>query len=230
MPGDNSSASDTLPGALIANMWSVQTDLSHDHHLSGRITRLDSATLPTRDYTILRDGGSDTPPVRPLLSVVKCTCQAINDLSNGQSKVPCGIHDIPTQEDMEKPHHYSSTISRQISPITELLTPNPSNPVTPDLTKDSCTSADGGSSSQLQTSDSAPSAWSGPTSNSSPPSGEEITMVLDVLSAPPPNSEPASEATETTSLPSQIDVPVSELDVNGSSGLRITLTKQCQPG
>lgn len=55
-------------------------------------------------------------------------------------------------------------------------------------------------------------------------------MVLDVLSAPPPNSKLASEATETTSLPSQIDVPASELDVNGSSGLRVTLTKQCQPG
>lgn len=220
---DNSStvSGSTLPGALIANLWCVQTDQSRDRHLSRRITRLDSATLPTRDYTIMRDGDSDTSLVPPLRSVVKC--QAINDLSKGQSNVPSGIHDIPTQEDMGKPHHYSSPISHQISPIPELPTPNPSNPATPDLTS---SSADGGSSSQPQTSDSAPSAWSGPTSNSSPPSGEEIIMVLDVLSAPPPDSKLAPEAKETTSLPFQIEVPTSELDVNVSSGLRVPHTEQ----
>lgn len=55
-------------------------------------------------------------------------------------------------------------------------------------------------------------------------------MVLDVLSAPPPNSELAPQASETTSLPSQIDVPASEPGVNASSSLRVPLTEQGQPG
>jgi hypothetical protein len=53
-------------------------------------------------------------------------------------------------------------------------------------------------------------------------------MVLDVLSAPPPDSKLAPEAKETTSLPFQIEVPTSELDVNVSSGLRVPHTEQCQ--
>lgn len=214
----------TLPDSLIANVWCVQTDQSRDHRLSRRITRLDSATLPNGDYALMRDGDSDVPPIPPLLSVVKC--QAINDLSKGLSNLPRGIHDIPSREDVGRPH-CSSTFSHQISPIPELSTPNPSNPVTPDLVKDSSPSADGGSSSQPQTSDSAPSAWSGPTSNSSPPSGEEITSVLEVFSAPLPNSKLAPETTESSSRPSQTDVPSSELDVSVPSGLRVP---QYRPG
>jgi hypothetical protein len=223
---DNSSnvSGTTLPGALIANVWCVQTDLSRDHRLSRRITRLDSATLPRGDYALVGDADSDMPP---LLSVVKC--QAINDLSKGQPNVPNG-HDMPSRKDVGKLHHCSSTFSHQISPIPELSTPSPSSPVTPDLIKDSSTSAEEGYSSQPRTSDSAPSAWSGPTSNSSPPSGEEITMVLDVLAAPLPKSTLAPETTESSSLPSQKDVSASKLDVNAPSRLRVTPTEQRRPG
>jgi hypothetical protein len=52
-------------------------------------------------------------------------------------------------------------------------------------------------------------------------------MVLDVLSAPPPNSKSAPEATETTSHTFQIEVPTSELGVDASSGLRVPHTEQC---
>ena len=224
---DNSSnvSGSTLPGALIANVWCVQTDQARDHRQSQRITRLDSATLPNGDYALMGDGDSDVPPIPPLPSVAKC--QAINDRFKGLPNLPRGIHDIPSREDGGKPHHRSSTFSHQFSPIPELSTPNPSNPVTPDLIKDSSPSADGGSSSQPQTSDSAPSAWSGPTSNSSPPSGEEITNVLDVFSAPPPISKLAPETTESPSPPSRTDVPASELDVNAPPILR---APQYRPG
>ncbi|KAH9077663.1 hypothetical protein EDB83DRAFT_2345180 [Lactarius deliciosus] len=188
-PGDSPALDDgasivsgtTLPGALIANVWCIQTDQTRDHRLSRRITRSDSATLPSADYAFMSskcaDGDLDVPPVPPLLSAV--ARGTVNDLAKGQSNMPSGSRDvlreetlIPSREDMGKRHH-----SHQISPIPELSTPTPSNPVTPDLIKDSSTSAEG-SSSQPQTSTSAPSAWSGPTSSSTPPSGEEITMTL----------------------------------------------------
>lgn len=223
---DNSSnvSGTTIPGALMANVWCVQTDQSRDHRLSRRITRLDSATLPRGDYALMGDDNSDMPP---LFSVVKC--QAINDLSKGQPNVQSG-HDIPSRKDVGRPHHCSSTFSHRISPIPELSTPSPSSPVTPDLIKDSSTSAEEGYSPQPSTSDSAPSAWSGPTSNYSPPSGEEITMVLDVLAAPLPNSPLAPETTESSSLPSQKDVPATKSDVNTPSRLQVTPTEQCQLG
>ncbi|KAH9035022.1 hypothetical protein EDB85DRAFT_2143993 [Lactarius pseudohatsudake] len=237
-PGDSPALDDgasivsgtTLPGTLIANVWCIQTDQSRDHRLSRRITRSDSATLPSADYAFMSskyaDGDLDVPPVPPLLPAVGS--RTVNDLAKGQSNMPSGSRDtlreenlIPSREDMGKRHH-----SHQISPIPELSTPSPSNPVTPDLIKDSSTSAEGGSSSQPQTSSSAPSAWSGPTSSSTPPSGEEITMVLDDFSAPLPNSKLAPEMTESSSLS---DVPASELDVIAPSGLRVLLTAQRQP-
>ncbi|KAH8981937.1 hypothetical protein EDB86DRAFT_3086639 [Lactarius hatsudake] len=237
-PGDSPALDDgasivsgtTLPGTLIANVWCIQTDQSRDHRLSRRITRSDSATLPSADYAFMSskgaDGDLDVPPVPPLLPAV--ACRTVNDLAKGQSNMPSGSRDtlreenlIPSREDMGKRHH-----SHQISPIPELSTPGPSNPVTPDLIKDSTTSAEGGSSSQPQTSSSAPSAWSGPTSSSTPPSGEEITMVLDDFSAPLPNSKLAPEMTESSSLS---DVTTSELDVIAPSGLRVLLTAQRQP-
>ncbi|KAI9438229.1 hypothetical protein H4582DRAFT_247631 [Lactarius indigo] len=218
-PGDSPALDDsasivsgtTLPGTLIANVWYIQTDQSRDHRLSRRITRSDSATLPSGDFAFMSSkyADGDLPPVPSLLPAV--ACRTVNDLD---------------KEDMGKRHHCSNTFSHQISPIPEILTPSPSNPVTPDLVKDSSTSAEGGSSSQPQTSDSAPSAWSGPTSSSTPPSGEEITMVLNNFSAPLPNSKLAPGM---MGSPSQIDVPANELDANASSGLRVPLTGQYQP-
>ncbi|KAI9463988.1 hypothetical protein BJY52DRAFT_1165824 [Lactarius psammicola] len=248
-PGDSPTLDDsasvvsgtTLPGALIANVWCIQTDQSRDHRLSRRITRSDSATLPSDDYAFMSSkcaelgngvGDSDVPPVPALLP--PATCRTINDLTKGQSNMPSGPHDIlreenvTSREDVGKPHR-PSTLSHQISPIPELSTPSPSNPVTPDLINSS-TSADEGSSSQPQTSDSAPSAWSVPASSSTPPSGEEITMVLDIFSAPLPNSKLVPEMTESSSFPSQIDNPASEPDANAPSGLRAPLTAQYQPG
>ncbi|KAF8270026.1 hypothetical protein EI94DRAFT_1699069 [Lactarius quietus] len=219
---DNSSAVSGTT-ALIANVWYVQTDQSRDHRLSRRITRLDSATLPAGGYSLMEVGDSDVHPVPPLLSVVKS--QTINDLSKDQSNVPSGT----PREDTRMPRHCSSTFSHPISPIPELSTPNTSNPVTPDLVKDSSPSAEGGSSPQPQTSDSAPSAWSAPASNSSPPSGEDISMVLDVLSGPLPSSKLAPETTESSSLTSQKGVPASELDVNAPSGLRVSIKEHRRP-
>lgn len=214
----------SIPGALLTNVWCVQADQPREYRQSRRITRLDSATLPSGDFALMSskcvglgngDGDSDLPPVPPL-SVVKCC--TINDLTNGQSNMPSDSHDTlrevnvtPSREDSR---HRLGTFSHQISPIPELSTPCFLNAMTPDLIKDSSSSADGRSSSQPQTSDSAPS------SSSTPPSGEEITMILDVFSAPLPDSKLASEMT---------DVPASELGATEAPGLRAALTEQRQP-
>ena len=211
----------TLPGALVANVWYVQTDQPRDHRLSRRITRLDSATLPSDDFALMsskfgglgnRDRDSDPPPVPPI-SAAKFRAKGRSEISSGSPDALCEERVTPSTEGIGKSHH------SQISPILELSTPSPSNSVTPDLIKDSSTSADEGTSSQPQSSKSAPSAWSGSASGSTPPSGEEITMLLDILSAPRPNSKLASEIT---------DVPASELDANEPSGLRVPLAEQRQ--
>ncbi|KAI0299422.1 hypothetical protein B0F90DRAFT_619583 [Multifurca ochricompacta] len=187
---------------------------------SGEYPFLDS---PTWKYTGLGNGDGDflVPPVPRLPSGVSGVAagRPVNDQgkvdvvpnhksqSNGTSILrDQSRREIPPlrEPDPGKPQGLTSP-SQQFSPIPELSTPNLSNPATPDLVKDSSPSA-GGRSSDVQpqtscTSDSAPSAWSGPLSTSSPPSGEEITMVLDVFSASPPNSQPAAEQRESSPSP-----------------------------
>src|ERR1700691_1414894 len=55
LPDDSASivSGTTLPCSLVANVWCVQTDQSRDHRLSRRITRLDSATLPSGDFALM---------------------------------------------------------------------------------------------------------------------------------------------------------------------------------
>jgi hypothetical protein len=203
----------TIPGTLIANVWTVHTDQPRDHRLSRRITRTDSATLPRGEgrymnswrYTELinQDGEILVPPVPPLPS-------GISDATSHRPKSDEGERfdrmsssgDQDGKDTTIRPPELSPGRPQETSPISELSL---SSPETPDLINDSGISAGVDSpDTQLQmssASDSAPSAWSGQRSDSEPVSGEEITIFLNLLSASK-NSEFAPGTTEPPQQPS----------------------------
>ncbi|KAI0301251.1 hypothetical protein BC826DRAFT_1101883 [Russula brevipes] len=196
----------TLPGTLIANVWTLHTDQPRDHRVSRRITRMDSATLPAGDNPFTgsparnssrlsnRDNGNSlVPPMPPLPAGINsaATSRPTSEPGKGDAalgdSVPPNLQSSSRDESSQETTDvqvFSSCESSQISPIAEPTAAEASGSGTPDLIKDSPTSADGGSSdAQPETSPSefTPSAWSGPASGSPPPSGQEITMVLDAF-------------------------------------------------
>jgi len=205
------------------------TDEPRDRHLSRRITRLDSATLPVDPFLQYAGfskgcGESHIPPM-PL--PIGATPELANRFTTEQSKGDANLSDnvlstgeknscdqlLPETTASEK--MFSACKSPQTSLIVELPSPDPSDSGTPDLIKDSSTSADGGSSDAplytSTTSDSA-SAWSGPQSSSSSASMGKITKILDVFPATP--SDPK--------LPSQTGLPMGERN----DGSRMLLARQ----
>jgi hypothetical protein len=204
----------TLPGALIANLWTVQADQPH-HQPSRRITRIDSAILPvgdnpftkspTRQYsgTSNGDGESLVPPLPPLPAGINGVTSS--PPTSEQSKGDAILHEnVQTdRESNSRDQLLSETTTSesvgspskrsQISPTNESTTPEPSDTGTPDLIKDSATSAEGGSSDMQpdtsSSSASAPSAWRRPVSRLTPASGEELIMVLNFFPTPPSDCE-----------------------------------------
>lgn len=226
-PGDSPVIEDTasavsgisLPATLIVSGWTTQTDLSRDRHLSRRITRLDSATLPVdpflQQYSGLSNGDreSHVPPV--LLPI-----SASPELIKGDRLLPeTTVSEV-----------FSAHKSLPTSLIVGLPTPDPSDSETPDLIKDSSTSADGGSSdaqpNTSTTSDSASSTWSGPQCSSSPASGGKITRILDVFPATPSDPKLPSEESNALSLPSQASLPTGERN-DGSRKLLARQRRTC---
>lgn len=239
-PGDSPVLEDTasavsgisLPATLIVSGWTTQTDLSRDRHLSRRITRLDSATLPVDPFLqhsglSNRDRESLVPPLplpigaSPELTNRYTTEQAKDDVDLGEGKLCDRL--LP---ETTVPEVFSAYKSLPTSHIVELPTPDPSDSGTPDLIKDSSTSADGSSSdaqpSTSTTSDSASSAWSGPQYSSSPASVGKIARILDVFPATPSDRKLPSEESNTLSLPSQAGLPTGERN----DGSRKLLAKQ----
>jgi len=197
----------TLPGALIANLWTLQPDQSH-HQPSRRITRIDSAILPVGDNPFTKspmrqysgtsngDGESLVPPLPPLPA-------GINGVTSGPPTSEQSKGDVISRESNSRDQLSLETTTSesvgspskpsQISPTNESTTPEPSDTGTPDLIKDSATSAEGGSSDMQpdtsSSSDSAPSAWRRPVSRLTPASGEELIRVLNFFPTPPSDRE-----------------------------------------
>jgi hypothetical protein len=201
----------TIPGTLIANVWTVHADQPRDHRLSRRITRTDSATLPRGEGRFMnswryaelinQDGEILVPPVPPLPSGISDAAAHRPKGDEGERLDPASsTGDQDGQDTTILPPELSAGRPPETSPVSELSL---SNPETPNLTNDSGNSAGVGSpDTQLQmssASDSAPSAWSRQRSGSSPVSGEEITIFLNLLSASnnsefvPGNTEPSSQ-------------------------------------
>ena len=208
----------SLPATLIVSGWTTQTDSSRDRHLSRRITRLDSATLPVDPFLQQYSGRSNgdresqVPPMPPPIGASPeladryRTEQVNGDVDLGD-KVP-SIGGKPSCNQLLPETTISEVFnaykSLPTSHIVELPTPDPSDSGTPDLIKDSSTSADEGSSdAQPNTSDSASSAWSGPQYSSSLASVGKITKILDVFPATPSDSKLPSEESNALPLPSQ---------------------------
>jgi hypothetical protein len=233
-PGDSPVLEDTasavsgisLPATLIVSGWTTQTDLSRDRHLSRRITRLDSATLPVdpflQQYSGLSNGDRESHVPRVPLSV-----GASPELTNrytaehAKGDVDLGDEVLSTGEGKSCAQLLPETTVSEVfnaykslptSLIVELPTPDPSDSGTPDLIKDSSTSADGGSSDgQPNTSSTSDSAWSGPQYSSSPASVGKITRILDVFPATPSDHKLPSEiVSNALSLPSQAGLPTGE--------------------
>ena len=204
----------TLPGALIANLWTLQPDQPH-HQPSRRITRIDSAILPVGDNPFTKsptrqhsgtsngDGESLVPPLPPLPAGINevtfgppTSEQSKGDailLDNVQTAMESNSRDQPSLEPTTSESVGSPSKPSQISPTNESTTPEPSDTGTPDLIKDSATSAEGGSSDMQpdtsSSSDSAPSAWRHPVSRLTPASGEELIRVLNFFPTPPSDRE-----------------------------------------
>lgn len=220
----------SLPATLIVSGWTTQTDQSRDRHLSRRITRLDSATLPVdpflQQYSGLSNGDREchVPPVpvpigaSPELSNRYTTEQVKGDVDMGDRVLSTGEGKSCDQllPETTVSEVFNAYKSLPTSHIVELPTPDPSDSETPDLIKDSSTSADGGSSdaqpNTSSTSDSASSAWSGPQYSSSPASVGKITKILDVFPATPSDAK----------LPSQAGLPTG----GRNDGSRKLLAKQ----
>jgi hypothetical protein len=232
-PGDSPVIEDTasavsgisLPATLIVSGWTTQTDLSRDRHLSRRITRLDSATLPVDPFlqqfsglsngdresqvhpVPLPIGASPEPTNRYTTEWAKGDVDLANEvLSTGERKLCDQLLPETTVSEV-----FNAYKSLPTSHIVELPTPDPSDSGTPDLIKDSSTSADGGSSdAQPNTSSTSDSAWSGPQYSSSPASVGIITKILDVFPGTPSDLKLPSEESNPLSLPSQAGLPTGE--------------------
>ncbi|KAH9968109.1 hypothetical protein BC827DRAFT_1263841 [Russula dissimulans] len=225
----------SIPAVLLtANVWTAQGDQAHHHSFSRHTTRLDSATLPIEDYPFVdsppqtymelssRDGELPLPPLPPLPAGVNgaSTSRPISEsdrgnVSLGESSPHCPPLRVATASgvclDIGK--------SAQISPITELPTPDASDLGTPDLITDSSMSAKGGSQPDSSaTPCSGSSAWSGPASTASPASGEELTMLLERLSSNPSQVSP---------IPNQASSPERE---DNQDEARPLLTEQRRSG
>jgi hypothetical protein len=228
----------SLPATLIVNGWTTLTDQPRDRHLSRRITRLDSATLPVdpflQKYSGLsnRDRESHPPPLpigaSPVLASRFTTEQGKGDVGLGDKVLSTGDRNSCDQllrETTASEKVFSTCKSSQTSLVVELPTPDPSDSGTPDLIKDSSTSAGGSSDTQPNTSttsDSALSAWSGPQSGSSPASVGEIRRILDVFPATPSDHKLPSEESNALSLPSQAGLLTGERN----DGSRTLLARQ----
>ena len=203
----------SLPAALITNAWTTQTDQPRDRHLSRRITRLDSATLPV-DPFLQKFSNRDRE------FYVGINAEAANQPTNEQGKGDVGLgdkvqagdgnsHGQLLKETTTSENVFSACKSSQTLLITELTIPDPSDSDTPDLIKDASTSADGGSSdaqpNTSTTSDSALSGWSGPRSRLAS-KGE----IVDVFSATPSDPKLLSEGSGASSLLSQASLPTGE--------------------
>jgi len=232
---DSSSAmsSVSLPGVLIANVWTVQGDQAHHHRLSRRITRLDSATLPIEDYPLTNSStqngdGEPSLPSLPLLPASINGASTSRPTSDGD-RSNASFGETSSEFQLLRVATTSLGIGKsyQISPITELPTPDASDLGTPDLITDSSISAKGGSQPDPSaTPGSELSVWSGPASTTSPTSGEEITMLLERLSSNPSRRNFA-EGCEAPSTPNQASVP--EREGNGDEA-RPLLTEQRRTG
>ncbi|KAH9996309.1 hypothetical protein BJV77DRAFT_1065927 [Russula vinacea] len=191
----------SLPAALITSAWTTQTDQPRDCHLSRRITRLDSATLPV-DPFLQKFGNGDG------VFHVGVNAEAASHPTNDQDKCTVGSGDKGNDSLRD---FFSACKPSRISFITELTIPDPSDSGTPDLIKDSSTSAGGGSSdaqpNTSTTSDSASSGWSGPRSSSSLASKGGI---VDVFSATPSDHKLPSEGSGASSFLSQAGLPTGE--------------------
>jgi hypothetical protein len=206
----------TLP-VLIANVCTHQAD--QPHHQPSRI---DSAILPVGDNLFMKspthrcsgtsngDRESVVPPLPPLPAGINGIASSPLMSEQGKVDVPLGdnvqsagesnsrgqlLSEITASENVGSA---SKPKPSQISSTDELITSEPSDTGTPDLIKDSATSAEG-TSPDMQpdtssSSDSAPSAWRRPVSRLSPASGEELIMVLNVFPAPPSDRELPIEA------------------------------------
>jgi len=233
----------SLPATLIVNGWTTLTDQPRDRHLSRRITRLDSATLPVdpflQKYSGLsnRDGESHPPPLPIGASPVPAnrftTEQGKGDIGLGDEVLSTGEKNSCDQllrETTASEKVFSTCKSSQTSLVVGLPTPDPSDSGTPDLIKDSSTSPDGGSfdaqPNTSTTSDSALSAWSGPQSGSSPASVGEIRRILDVFPATPSNHKLPSEESNALSLPSQAGLLTGEHN-DGSPTLLARQRRTC---
>jgi hypothetical protein len=221
----------SLPVALITNVWTTQTDQPRDRHLSRRITRLDSATLPVdpflQKYSGLSNGDGEVhvPPMPLPISIsAEVASRPTSERGKGDvnlgDKVQTGesnSRDQLLRETTTPERVFSACKPSQTSLITELTTPDLSDSGTPDLIKDSSTSADGGSSdvqpNTSTTSDCASSAWSGPRSSS-----------LPVSRASDPKLP--SEESDASSLPSQAGLPTGERN-DGSRTLLAGQRRTC---
>jgi hypothetical protein len=241
-PGDSPVIEDTasavsrisLPATLIISGWTSQTDLSRDRHLSRRITRLDSATLPVdpflRQYSELSNGDREShiPPV-PLH--IGASPQPTNRYTTEQAKGDVDLNDkVLSGEGKPCDQLLPETTVSEVFNIVEIPTPDPSDSGTPDLIKDSSTSAYGGSSdaqpNTSTTSGSALSAWSGPQYSSSPASVGKLTKILDFFPATPSDPKLPSEESNVLSLASQAGLPTGERN-DGSRKLFARQPRTC---
>ena len=248
-PGDSPVLEDTasavsgisLPATLVVSGWTTQTDQSRDRHLSRRITRLDSATLPVdpfllQQYSGLSNGDreSHVPVPLPMGASPELTNRYTTEQAKGEDDKALSTGEgkscdqlLPETTVSEVFNAYKSLPT---SLIVELPTPDPSDSGTPDLIKDSSTSADGGSSdaqpNTSSTSGSTSSSWSGPRYSSSPASVGKITRILDVFPETPSDPKLPSEESNTLSLPSQASLPTGERN-DGSPKLLAGQRRTC---
>lgn len=176
----------------------TQTDQPRDRHLSRRITRLDSATLPV-DPFFQKYPGLDSEdeefhvPPMPLPPCVNAEAAGRPTREQGQGDVDLGDK-VQTVE-----RNSRDQLSRETAVLEKVFsaatTPNSSDTGTPDLTS---SSAEGGSSdvqpNTSTTSDSASSAWLGPLSSSSPAFREDSAKLLDAFPSIPSDTKLLSQA------------------------------------
>jgi hypothetical protein len=228
----------TLPGVLFANVYTVQADQPNGS-LSRRITRMDSAILPVRDISFMKS------PTRQYSGISNCDgvslehplslLPGVNGPASSRPTSEQGKASSVSDDSVRTTRKYNShdqllmerTASEcvgrasqpsQFSPICESSTPERSDMGTPDLIKDSSTSADGGSS-EPQPNSSSSSDWLIPSASLSPALGEESVRVLDFFPLPP-NSGASVEGSGSSSFPFRAGDPTNDHNLNEAASSR----------
>lgn len=200
----------------------AQTDQPRDRHLSRRITRLDSATLPIDPFfqrnSGFSNGDGDVPPMPlPTGFSAEAASQPMSEQGVGDR--------VQTAE-----RNSRDQLSRETAALEKVFSAvdpsDPSDSGTPELTS---SSADGGSSdtqpNTSTSSDSASAAWSGPLSSSLAFRGESA-MIIDAFPSIPSHTKLPFEVSASSSLPSQAGLPTGERN-DGSGTLLARRRRTC---